>query len=352
MQVPCHRLLFGLALAQGALSLLIWTTGRAPSGDPSEHVHELVFGHALAVIGGFLLTRLPPQKLLWVAVTWAVARLAHLLSLEPAVLRALLSLASSAAIALPAMRAFLRGAKRAESYVFPCLMIGILMAEGLFQLGALGMLPSSAPGAWLGLGLVVLLIVAMGGRLIGAAASGAAQRTGGARIAPTPRLELATIAALGLAFTAEALGVGGAVSATPLSAAALLLGVRLLVWLPGLSRSSGDILALAAGQAWLCIGILARAAAEIGLLTALPASSALHLATVGGIGGTTLVMMMRVSAQREARPMPVRSAPLATVLIGLAALLRAFGAAEHYVAAAVLWTVATLIAAHSVFARH
>lgn len=351
MRVSCHRLLFGLALAQGALSLLIWSTWRAPSGDPNEHVHELVFGHALAVIGGFLLTRLPPQQLFGVALVWTVARLAHLFALEPAILRALLSLVASAAIALPAARAFLRGAKRAGSHVFPGLMIGILLAEALFQLGGIGVLPSSGAGAWLGFGFVLLLMAAMGGRLIGAAASGAAQRAGGARIAPAPLLERATIAVLGFAWTARALGLEGVLPAAPLALAALLLAVRLLSWLPGLRKSSGDILALAAGQAWLGIGLLARAAAEMGLPIAISPSAALHLATIGGVGGTTLVMMMRVSAQREGRPMPVRSAPLLAVLIGLAALLRAFAPPGHHVAAALLWALATLIVARSVFQR-
>ena len=211
-------------------------------------------------------------------------------------------------------------------------------------------MPLAWAGAWLGLGLVVLLIAAMGGRLVGAAASGAAQRSGGARIAPRPGLERGLLALLALGFTAEALGRQGMPAAAPLAAGALLLGVRLVSWLPGLRRSQGDVLAVAAGQAWLCVGLLARAAAEVGLLPFIPASSALHLATVGGIGGTTLVMAMRASAQREARPMPVRAAPTVAALMGVAALLRAFGPPEMYAAAALVWTLATLVAAGSVFA--
>ena len=83
---------------------------------------------------------------------------------------------------MPAARTFLRGAKRVGSLIFPGLMFGFLAAETLYQLGDLGLMPLAWAGAWLGLGLVVLLIAAMGGRLVGAVASGAAQRSGGARI--------------------------------------------------------------------------------------------------------------------------------------------------------------------------
>src|SRR5689334_9009492 len=63
-----------------------------------------------------------------------------------------LALASTAAIALPAARIFLRGAMRAGSLVFPGLVLGFLSAELLFQLGDVGLMPSAWPGPWLGLG--------------------------------------------------------------------------------------------------------------------------------------------------------------------------------------------------------
>jgi len=349
LRLAPHRLLFGLALAQAAISLLAWTIAPTAYGDPARHVHEMVFGHALGVAGGFLLTRLSSRALLAVAGAWMLARAAYLWPEVPILLLAALALTSTAAFAVPAARTFLRGAKRAGSLVFPALMIGFLAAEALFQLGDLGLISSAWPGAWLGLGLVILLIAAMGGRLVGAAASGAVQRSGGPRIAPNLGLERGMLALLALGFVAKALGQQGMLPATSLAVGALLLGARLISWRPGLHRSQGDVLALAAGQGWLCIGLLTHAVAEVGLSPLIPTSAALHLVTVGGIGGTTLVMTIRASAQREARPIPVRAAPLVAGLMGFAALLRCFGMPAVYPAAALVWTLATLVAAWAVF---
>jgi uncharacterized protein involved in response to NO len=315
------------------------------------HAHELIFGHALAVIGGFLLTRVSGPALLAIAAAWVAARVAHAVPDPPVLLRAALSVAATAAIALPAARAFLRGAKRAGSMVFPAILLGLVVAEALFQLGETGALPRGPEaGLRLGLGLVVLLIAAMGGRLVGAAASGAAQRSGGARIAPRPWLERALLLLLAAGFAAEALGAPRPLGPGLLGAGGALIGVRLLSWAPGLRRSAGDVLAVAAGQGWLCVGLLAWAAAALGAVP-VAGSAALHLAAIGGIGGTTLVMTMRATAQREARPMPVRAAPAVAGLMGAAALLRGLGPPGLHLAAALLWALATLVAAASVFGR-
>ncbi len=154
LPVAPHRLLFGLALAQGALGLLAWTVpSLAPAlpGSVDWHAHEMVFGFALAIVAGFLLTRLSGPAVLAVAGAWLAARLAHAAPGLPVALRAALSLAGTAAIALPAAGTFLRGAKRAGSLVFPALVLGFVVAEALFQLGALGALRhGTTAGRWNG----------------------------------------------------------------------------------------------------------------------------------------------------------------------------------------------------------
>jgi uncharacterized protein involved in response to NO len=240
--------------------------------------------------------------------------------------------------------------KRTGNLVFPVLLGCLVGADLLFQSGRLlawdgGM----RAGVWLGFGVVVLLIAAMGGRLLSAAASGAAQRAGGARIPPRPGVEKALLAMLAAGFVADAFASMSAAGAMLLGAGGALLVYRIASWVPGLRRSGGDVLALAAGQFWLGVGLVARALSVAGLLP-IAANAALHLATIGGIGGTLLVMVMRSTAQREGRAMPRRAAPAVAVLMGAAAMMRALAPpAWGWATATALWTAATLVAAVFVF---
>ncbi|MGK7865432.1 NnrS family protein [Falsiroseomonas sp. E2-1-a4] len=354
MSLSTHRLLFGLALIQGAAAILAWTFAALPAaGGPAWHAHEMVFGQALAVVGGYLLSRLKPFALVSIAAVWVAARVAVMVPAAPEEMRAALSIAATTAIVLPAALAFLRGAKRAGNFVFPGVLGGFVAADILFQLDEIGVITSArGSGLLLGLGLVVLLITAMGGRLLSAAASGASQRAGGARLPPRHGLERALLALLASGFLAEAFAAPSPAGPVLLAFGGVLLGVRVVLWVPGLRRSGGDILALAAGQVWLGIGLVAWAWAAAVLPKPLPGLSALHLATVGGIGGTLLVMMVRAAAQREGRPMPGRAAGLVAGLMAAAALARAIGTPEFGSAlAALFWLAATLVAAASVFRR-
>jgi uncharacterized protein involved in response to NO len=349
--LAAHRLLFGLAMGQGAIAILTWALAGLPVLDGAAwHAHEMIFGQALGVAGGYLLARSAPGRLLLVALAWLVARAAILAPGVPAEIRALLSVTATAAIALPAALAFLRGAKRAGNFVFPALLAGFVVADALFQIGVLGLSPwGPAAGATLGLGLVTLLIAAMGGRLLSAAASGAAQRAGAARIEPRPGLERAVLGLLAAGFVVEAFAVASPAGAALLATGGLLLGTRVALWAPGVRRSAGDVLPLAAGQVWLALGLIGWALATSGVL-ALPGRDALHLATIGGIGGTLLVMAMRATAQRERRAMPRRAGPVVAGLMGAAAMLRAGAPPDWgWTTAAALWTTATLVAAAFVF---
>ncbi|MGK7871011.1 NnrS family protein [Falsiroseomonas sp. E2-1-a20] len=354
VSLSTHRVLFGLALIQGAGAILAWTFAALPAaGGPAWHAHEMVFGQALAVVGGYLLSRLKALALVSIAAVWIAARTAALVPATPEEVRAALSIAATTAIVLPAALAFLRGAKRSGNFVFPGVLGGFVVADILFQLGETGVITSTREaGLMLGMGLVVLLITAMGGRLLSAAASGASQRTGGARLPPRHGLERALMALLASAFLAEAFAAVSPAGPVLLAIGGVLLGVRVVLWVPGLRRSGGDILALAAGQVWLGLGLVAWAWAAAGLPTPLPGLAALHLATVGGIGGTLLVMMIRATAQREGRPMPGRAAGLVASLMAVAALSRAAGTPDFgWALAALFWLAATLVAAANVFRR-
>lgn len=344
-----HRLFFGLALAQGTAAIAAWGLfGWTLALGPPGHAHEMIFGQALAVIGGYLLTRVSPWELRLAALLWVAARLAAIWPETQASGVAILSVAATGAIAVTAMRAFLRGVKRGGNLVFPVVLGGIVLADACFFLGAMGMVPGGTwPGLAMGIGAVVLLIAAMGGRLLSAAASGAAQKAGAARIPPRHGLERALLASLAVGFASQALSAPALVSSVPLIVAGALLCLRLALWAPGLRYAGGDVAALAAGQGWLAAGLLAWAATSVGLLNS--GTAGLHIALIGGIGGTLLVMMMRSAAQREATAMPRRAAPLVAALMAAAALMRGLGAPDWNAAAAWLWLAASVVTAGAMF---
>lgn len=347
MPLRAHALFFPLAIGQGAAGILLWSLAGLPPPDHAAwHAHEMVFGYSLAVLAGFLLTRLGPQFLLALTGAWIAARIGYALVGMPSLLRAILALLPSFGIPLCAAMTFLQGAKRRGNLAFPVLIAVFPLAELLFQAGELGLWQGgTAAGMWLGLGAVLMLIAAMGGRVVGAAVSGAMQRAGGARIPPRLGLERAQLVALaiGMVALADDLPVPAAVL---LAVGGALFLLRLVLLLPGLRHSPADIVGLMLGQAWLGLGLLGFGASTLSLVP-LPPIAVLHLATIGGIGTTTLVMMLRTIAQRDRNAMPALRVLLAAALMTGAALLRTFGLAASdlaFLAAALAWTLALLLA--------
>ncbi|MDI3306474.1 MAG: NnrS family protein [Acetobacteraceae bacterium] len=347
MALRAHSLFFPLAIAQGIAGILLWSfAGLPPPDHAAWHAHEMIFGYSLAVLAGFLLTRLGPRLLLVLAGAWIAARIGCGLAGTPVPFRAVLALLPSLGIPLCAAMTFLQGTKRRANLAFPVLIAVFPLAELLFQAGELARWQGGiAAGMWLGLGAVLTLIAVMGGRVVGAAVSGAVQRAGGARIPPRLWLERAQLLALAGGFVALAWDAPGP-AAILLSAGGALFLLRLALLLPGLWHSPADILGLMLGQAWLGLGLLGFGASALRLLP-LPPIAVLHLATIGGIGTTTLVMMLRTIAQRDRGAMPVVRVLLAAAFMGGAALLRAFGLAVPdlaFPAAALAWALALLLA--------
>ena len=140
---------------------------------PVWHAHEMIFGFALAVIVGFLITagqnwsQQPTPKgreLMAVAGLWLAARV---LVLTPWPLAA-----AAANVAFPLVAAWglgraLVAAGNRRNYLFIGLLVLMALAEAVFhavQMGAL-VLPGSL-GLTLGLDIVLIIMVVMGGRVI------------------------------------------------------------------------------------------------------------------------------------------------------------------------------------------
>ncbi|MBS4045548.1 MAG: NnrS family protein [Alphaproteobacteria bacterium] len=343
-----HRLFFAAAMVQAALSVAIWMFMPPASADAiTWHAHELIFGYAMAVIAGFLFTKIRPSAALLVFTLWAAARLTWLFLPDAQIAAAILSVAATAAIAGISASGFLQGVKRAQNLVFPVLLAVTAGCDILSQLHVFGIDGTVArPAILAAVYALTALIVVMGGRITGAALSGLHQRTGGKRIAPRLGLERVLPVLLGgaaLAMALDAPPVLLAICALPAAAAILL---RLVDWLPVLRSAGPDLMALTAAQAFIAAGL-----GGIGLRVLDPSwnpAAPLHLLTIGGIGITTVTMMLRTTAQRERRPLAATTTGIAAIMLALAAILRTGGGVFGELGcagAAVAWCLAMLCCA-------
>lgn len=340
---PAHSVLFPLAALHAAVAVPPWTAqwlGWLPGGDRAGHLHEMLLGYAAAVVGGFLLTRLSWTRLAFVVAAWLAGRAVALAGAEglPA---AVAALSYPAVLAVLAGLPFLRGAKSGHNLVFFPILGGLLAAESLYLAGL------AERGTWLAFDLIVLLVLVMGGRLLPAAMAGAL-RARGETLADRNRPGLERLGMAGMA-AAAVLHLAGAPDAATLGwAVAGLAGLsRLARWRPWAALAQPMLWPLHLGYAWLCLGLIATAAAT--WTGAWPASAVLHAAAIGGLGTVTAVMMVRTRVLRDRLPPPGGGAmPALAALLSLAAALRMLAPAAPQpltAAAAAAWTAAFAVVA-------
>ncbi|MBY6265164.1 NnrS family protein [Azospirillum sp. 412522] len=335
-----HRLMYPAAALYAALAVPLWLAqlgGLLPPGwSPAVHAHEMTLGYALAVVGGFLMTRLSRWMVAAAFLSWLAGRLALLCGL-PATLALPFGFAYPLLLFAVAGLPFLRTSRSGHNAVFGPLIGAFLIAEALFRASELGLV--SAGGRPVGLLLIATLLLAMGGRVIPAATAGALRRQGiilAHRV--QPRLEAMGIAGAGLCLLSSATGLPpplGAAGAAMAGASALF---RLARWKPHLLLRQPEIASLHLG--YLCLGagwLLAAGAA----LFDLPPAAGWHMLGGGALGILASAMMIRTTLQREVEPERFPPAATATVaLVAMAAVLRV---------AAVCWPSMTLLTAAAVF---
>ncbi len=344
-----HRLFFPAAALYGALSVPLWVAGYfgwlGIGWTPALHAHEMLMGYALAVVGGFLLTR-PSRVALAVAfAAWLAGRLAMLGGLPPEI-AAPVALAYPVALFAVAGVPFLRAAKSSHNFLFGPVIGAFALAEALVWWGGDG----GRTGALFALHLVGILMLVMGGRIIPSATAGEVRKQGGTLVERVqPRLEWA--------------GVGGAVLATltvaagdpfgPLAwigaAGAALAGVtawaRLARWRTDAVQKRPDLWSLHLGYGWLGLGWLFLGVERLDPLTG---GAGWHVLGVGALGTLAASMMVRVTLQREALPPDFPWPATAAIgLVGLSAALRVAAASTApdwlIPAAAVAWAAAHLL---------
>ena len=308
-----------LAVLQGGIEL-----GSLP--PHLWHGHEMLFGFAVAVIAGFLLTaaqnwtgiRTPSGAPLAVLfLLWLAGRLGFLIPGLPVELVALADLvflpALAFALALPILKA-----RQLHNYPFPAMLLALTAANALVHLDALGWSWNTASlGLHLAAYVVVTMIVVVGGRVIPSFTDNKLRT----RARRWKSLEILVPAATLAALLAALIAPVSPITALLAAIAAAVHAVRLAGWYTRKFWSVPLLWVLHLGYAWIALGFALLALAAAGLDAA--AGSALHAFTAGGIGVLTLGMMARVSLGHSGRLLePAPAMTWAFVAINLAALFR------------------------------
>ncbi|MBP2296924.1 NnrS family protein [Azospirillum rugosum] len=344
-----HRLFFPAAALYAALSVPLWVAGYfgwlGIGWTPALHAHEMLMGYALAVVGGFLLTR-PSKAALGLAfAAWLAGRVAVLGGVPPAI-AAPLALAYPVVLFAVAGVPFLRAAKSGHNTLFGPVIGAFALAEALAWWGGDG----GRTGALFALHLVGILMLVMGGRIIPSATAGEVRRQGGKLVERVqPRLEWAGAAGAILAALTVAAGTWPWpvpwIGAAGAFVAGLTAWARLARWRTDAVLRRPDLWSLHLGYGWLGLGWLFLG---IERLDPLADGAAWHVMGAGALGTLAVTMMVRATLQRESLPPDFpRPATAAVALVSLAAALRVAAAstAPEWLmpAAAAAWAAAHLL---------
>ncbi|MBI3433189.1 MAG: NnrS family protein [Hydrogenophilales bacterium] len=289
------------------------------------HGHEMLFGFAVAVIAGFLLTaaqnwtgiRTPSGRpLAALFLLWLAGRLSFLVPGMSPVQIAWIDFAFLPVLALTLALPILK-AKQLHNYPFPFMLLALAAANALVHGEALGIPGTARLGLHLAVYVVIAMIVVMGGRVIPSFTDNKLH-TRARRWKTIERLvPVATLGALAAALIAP----DSPVTAMLAAIAAGVNFIRLAGWYTHKFWSVPLLWILHLGYAWVVFGfaLLALSAAGLGTTSV----NALHAFTTGGIGVLTLGMMARVSLGHTGRLLePASLMTRAFVLINLAALIR------------------------------
>lgn len=309
---------YGLPLRVTGISLFQW------------HAHEMVYGYAMAVIAGFLLTAAQNWTdretasgafLALIFAAWAAARALMLFGTDLLWFAAAADLTFMLALAFAIARPILQVRQKRQAPVL--LLLALLIAGNLaFYLGAAGWLPNGVrSGVHGGLYLVLGMVLFMGSRVI----PFFTERGVGYEVElKKPRWNDIATATLYLLFLFSEMLLPQHVLGALLAAGLMVLNsMRVAGWHTlGIWRKP-LLWGLFAAFIMINFGFLLRALMPV---TAIPDFLPIHAFAVGGIGVVTVAMMARVSIGHTGRSVQQPPGVITPILLGmvLAAVLRVF----------------------------
>ncbi|WP_447932998.1 NnrS family protein [Sphingopyxis fribergensis] len=300
--------------------------------DPlAWHRHEMLFGFLGSAIAGFLLTAIPNwtgrlpiagARLALLFALWLTARLALLFSAYTGTIPAVvLDVGFPAALAFVAAREVLAAKNRNFPIVIAVSLFAI--ANGLDHAEALGF--DLAPGlGWrAGLGLVLMLVSLIGGRIIPSFTRNWLTKQGVEKGLPGQpgRFDMATLAVSGAALAAWAAVPDAKFAGALLVVAGALQAIRLARWSGLKTMRDPLVFILHISYAWLPLGLLLLGASAF--VWCIPTSSALHALSAGAMASMTLAVMTRATLGHTGRPLVAdRGTQFIYLLVTLGAILR------------------------------
>ncbi|TWB36508.1 NnrS family protein [Nitrospirillum pindoramense] len=340
------RPFFLASAAWAAIALPIWVAllsggiAGPPGLDPlAWHIHEMLFGFVMAGVAGFILTAIPnwtgrsPLRgvpLGALVALWLAGRLlalAALVSTPPAIVVGAVDAGLPLALAAYAARQVV-AARNWRNLMMAVPLLVLTAADLLMVAEGAGAAVPTGLGWRLGLAAIVILISAIGGRIIPAFTRNWLVKRGAMALPPAKpgvvdRLALASlhVGLLAWAFLANGHGVGPVAAGGLLLTASALNLARLGRWRGWTTLAEPLLSVLHLGYLWLVAGAALLGAS---LLTgAVPTATAIHALTAGSIGTMMLAVMSRASLGHTGRTLTAdRVTVWVYVLVNGAALSR------------------------------
>lgn len=316
------------------------------------HAHEMLYGFAIAVIVGFLLTAgkawtgLPTPRgaaLAGLAGLWLAARIAAVAA--PYWVYAVLDVALLPAVATIFATVLVRARNR-KNLPLAGILFALALANLCFHLAVMGFVTlSPLQPLHAALGLIVMIECVIAGRVI---PNFTVNATPGLKVTPRPRLAWTALGVTAVALLLWVFAPPGPVTGVALIAAALLQFARQAGWHPLVTRGRPILWILHVAYAWLGVGFGLLGLEQFGLV---PASVGLHALAVGATGGLIIGMITRTARGHTGRPLQVTRPEVAAYWLVLGAAVLRVGlpivapqwVAMGFTAAAVAWSAAFAI---------
>ncbi len=288
------------------------------------HAHEMLFGFAVAVILGFLLTAVrawtglaTPRgaSLGALALLWLAARVAAITG--PYAVYAALDLLLLPLVAAVLTRLLLQAGNR-RNLPLAAMLILLALANGAFHLVVTGLLDTSPlTPLYAALSLIVMIESVIAGRVIPAFTMSA---TPGLKLNVRASVERATLGFTALALLlwvlAPATTAWNTLGGLAFSLAAVAHVVRLLQWRPAITRHRPILWILHLSYAWIPLGLALLAMALFGWIGA---TAGVHALAIGATAGLIIGMITRTARGHTGRMLQVSRPEIAAYLLVMAA---------------------------------